>query len=471
MTSYRLTLCLSALMALAAGCGRGPYASPTALRNTNTYAKAVQAAAPERPDERAFDGISISYETNQLTVIFPAPVASGDTDGLAHTVKRLNPGEALKGDEAVLEFLALGVATLTNLAKPDGQVPLALFSPDCRPLSEGDLTSLGFKKWERTVYASTAMEKFPSAVFVFGSKAHPPGYYKMRGLFDARTHRPFTTGSSYSQVSSDYLGRLSVQYEAWHQTPLELVLDVELDGSVAVVTNPVADSVIPVPGGLVKIVGVWGGRINGSSSYGGTPSRVVVTLSESESRGGSNSFLVFACEPPGLAVHPECLDGSGAVINHSGAFGAGAIHSLGLKANKNDVKQVRLTVFTNHYSVILPVPPLPGLPPQNRQIRNLFNVRIPGVRLEREDDLRRLISSATETDFAYPPFGDIMPKGSFPMLRTNTTPAELLAEYSRHIPWGYRLAVDQQKQELRAQQTDLAKAVTWARQHLQRLFR
>ncbi len=458
-----------ALVALAAGCSRGPYSSPTALRNTNNYVKAVEAGSPGRLDPGAFDDISVSYETNLLKIMFPRPVSGPDSDGLAHSVKRLKPGEALKGDDAVLELLAVGVATLTNFAKPESQVPLEFFSPDGRRLSESDLTALGLKKWERTIYGSSRLEMFPGVAFVLGSKAHPPGYFSMRGLFDARTRRQLPTGFSYSQVTPDFVGRVTVEYEAWHDTPLELVLDVELDGRVTAETNLVANTLIPVPGGLVKIVGLWQGKITGSSSFGGTPSKVEVSLSQSDVE--NSSFLVFACEPRGLAVHADCLDGNGAVINQASSFGAGAIHSVGLKANITDVKQVRLTLFTNHYTAVISVPPIRGLPAENQQVRNLFKVRIPAVRLEREDDLRRLIGGVTEMDFAYPPFGDIVPKENFPMLRTNTTPAELLAEYIRYMPRGFRLAVDEQKQEIRLQKTDLAKAVTWVKQQLQRLFR
>jgi hypothetical protein len=464
-----LTICVSALIALAVGCSRRPYSSPTALRNTNSYVKAVQGTSPGRLDAGAFDGISVSYETNRLTVLSPGPASGSESDGFAHAIKCLKPGEALKGENAVFEFLGMGIAALTNFVKPEGQIPLEFFIPDGRRLSESELTALGFKKWERATYTSSRIEMFPRAVFVFGSKAHPPGYFTMRGLFDARTQRPLTSGSSYSQVTSNYFGRIDVQHEAWHATPLELVLDVELDGRVTVETNLVTNAVISVPGGLVKIMGLWEGRSTGTSSYSGTPARFEFTLSASAEE--KNSFLLFASEPPNLTVRAEGLDENGKVIDTAGGFGAGAFHSVGLKAHTEEVKQVRLNVFTNHYVVVIPIPAIPGLPPQNWQVRNLFAVRIPAVRLEREDDLRRLIGKVTEMEFVYPPFGDIMPKESFPILRTNTTPADLLAEYTRHMPWGFHLVVDEKRQELRPQQTDLAKAVTWVKQHLQRLLR
>jgi hypothetical protein len=425
----------------------------------------LRGTAPGPLDTGAFDRISISVQTNRLVLTNAGPGSSNENDGFEHLKEELKPGEALKCSNAVFQMVAFGVALPVSRGKTDSsRVPADYFSPDGRRLSEADLTSLGLKSWERGVNVY-AYEHFPKLRFLFGSKAQPPGWYSMVGLFDARTKRSLTSGCGYSQVASNYLGSLELEHQAWHATPLELVLDVQLDGRVVVESNLVAGTTIPVPGGMVKVLGVWDGKETSWSSIGnGGWSTMEIQLGPSGNE--SNSLLLYACEPPGLAVLVDCLDAEGKRIAQQGGSGGGAVRSLGLGAKVPEGSRVQLTVFTNHHLVSIPLGPIPGLPAENQGLGNLFAARVPWVQFQTEEEMREFIGRATQMSFLGPPTGNLMPAGHFPLVRTNTTPALLLAEFRPYLPRGYHLAVDERRQEIRIEPTLLVKGITWLRQKL-----
>ena len=417
-------------------------------------------ALPEVPDQ---------VHKRNLARVGPAHGRAAEHGLAAKGPAQLKPGETLKSDTSIFEVVAFGVVIPTNRIEADGQgksVPMEFFSTAGRRLSETDLKAIGLRKWETTEYLNS-YEHFPQLRILLGSKQQPPGYYSMVGLFDARTKRSLTLGSSYSQVSSNDFGRLGVEPHAWHATPMELVVDVQLDGRVVIETNLVADMTIPVPGGMVKVLGLWEGESKSWSSRGqgnGMPSTIEMRLANRE--GERNSVLAYACEPAGLAVHVKGLDAKGKVINERGGYGGGIIRSMGLKALPPDVRQLRLTVFTNHHRVVIPLPPVPSLSAGNLPVANLFDVHVPLAQFRGEYELRQFIGEVTQMNFAYPPGGDTMPTNLFPLTVTNTTPALLLVEYRRQLTNGCTVVVDEVKQEIHVEPTQAEKIRRWMKQNL-----
>lgn len=461
-----LAFCLVALAFT--GCERAPHSSPTALRDTNAYFKAISPTAPRALDPQALDRVTVTLEGDALVATYPeSPNANDESDGFSHVIEHVKPGQKLEGDGAQVEIVAL-TASGPGISKAptnqDRSFPLDFFSPDGKPLSQEKLKNLGFQKWEllgyeRDGYGNTD-EMFPKLHVMLGSKKYRPGYYSVVGLFDARTKQSLVNGFGYSQIYSNSHGRVEVRPRAWHATPMELVLHVELDGRFAVETNPVPELRVAVPGGEVKLLGIWNGSSRSSSTSSGS-GQSTLRLDLHNSDKDPTAIAAFVTEPRQLAVHFELLDAHGEVLGGTGGGSLNAIHVVRLRGRPADVKLVRFTVFTNHHRVVLTLPPIPNLPAENQNVDNLFNVRIPRVKITREYQLRELLEGTTQMRFAHTSWQNGVPTNMFPMLRTNVTPAQLIAEYRQSLTNRCTVVVDGKKNEIRVEPTRLEKIKQW----------
>lgn len=458
-----------------AACSRAPYSSPTALRDTNAYVKAISPAPSGAVDSTALDQITTAMEGETVVATLPAsPASENSSDGLEHVVKRLAPGEKLEGDGATFGMVAFSVSGPGISRAPaagEKNVALDFFAPDGRPLAREELKALGFRDWQLTEYVgggySYIDDAFPEVKVWFDSSKQPPGYFSPVGVFDARTKHALVGGNSYSQISGDNFGYAEIRPRAWHATPMELVVDVELDGKSVVETNAIPGMTVPVVGGLVQLLGVWDGDSSSWSSGSGSgrqTTRITLTLSQKENQ--TNAVALFVTEPPRLAVHCELLDEQGRKLVGDGGGASGGMRLVGLRGRATEVKQVRFTVFTNHHRVILTLPPIPNLPAAGLPAANLFDVAIPRLEILREYELRDVIEDMTQMRFAYPPGGNMVPTNLFPLTLTNVTPAGLMAIYRSHLTNNCTIVVDEARQEIRIEPTQFEKIRRWVKQKL-----
>lgn len=472
-SSSRVIFVLAILSLALAACKRPPQSNPIALRNTNSFAEAISPGVPAPLNLQALDVVQLKEEGQSLTVTLPEIRGKDQNDGFRHELKYLKAGEKLEGTDASFELVAFGVQVPgISRTNRDKTILWDSFDSQGRPLSSDELRARGFNKWEFSdwnVGASGGIDDaFPKLRVSFGSIKQPPGYYSLVGLFDARTKKSLVNGSSYSGAAKGQLGHVTVNPHAWHATPMEMVVDVELDGRTMVETNAVPGMQVEVPGGVVRLLGIWDGRVNSwSSQTGWSTNPATMRLKWQQRDGETNSFAIIVTEPPKLAVHVELLDAAGREISGSGGNSGSGVRTLGLRCAAEDVKRVRFTVYTNHYRVVCEVPPIPNLPGAGGPVSNLFAVHIPQVQIQREYEFRELIGALVQMDFRNPIVGDTMPTTLFPLSFTNITPAQMLLEYERYLTNGYGVVVDEKKNEIRVEPTRFEKAKRW----LMRLLR
>jgi hypothetical protein len=457
-------------------CDRPPHSSPTALRDTNAYFKAMSPPAPPRAlNVQALDQVSVTLEGQTLVATYPGNWSSGDeSDGFGHSLVRLKPGEKLEGADATFEMVAFAVSgpglskAMTNR---EHFVRLDHFAPDGKPLDADALKKLGLKKWDLEEYDYSSGGGldygFPKLKVRLGSVQRRPGHISPVGLFDARTRCAMNSGSGTWQIYSNSLGGVEMRVHAWHATPLELVLDVELDGKVVVETNAIPEMRVTLPGGEVKMLGLWDGSSHSWSSTGGSardPASMRIDLQRRDKE--TNALALFVSEPRQLAVHIDLLDGRGRILESSGGGSGSGLRVAGIRGRAEDVKKVRFTVYTNHHRVVLLLPPLPNLPPEYLHVDNLFETRLPQIRINYEYEFQRAIEQATQMKFKYSSWLPSMPTNLFPMLRTNVTPTELLMEYRRHLTNTCTVVVDEQKNEIRVEPTQAEKIKQWLKKKL-----
>ncbi|MEY4387825.1 MAG: hypothetical protein RLY20_3108 [Verrucomicrobiota bacterium] len=466
-------LCLGA--AAFVGCERAPYSSPTALRDTNDYFKAISPPLPRPLDLQALDQISLIFDGETIAATVPYDWNSrGDGDGFQHAVDHLSLGQWLSGDGASIGPIAYAASVPAK--SRDEAVVLEYFAPDGKPLGVTALSELGLKKLDWVEYDKFSKrgigEAFPKLRIVLGSTKQPPGFFRPVGLFDASTKRPLVSswGMSsweYAQIRTNAPGDLTTRVRACHGTPLELVLDVELGGKLVVETNLTPDMRVAMPGGEVRFLGLWGGALYSRGiSHGRAPKDSETIRFVLRGAGqGTGALALFVTEPRGLAVHIDLLNGNGAVLG-SGADGFCGVRDVRARSRAEDVRAVRLTVFTNHHHAVYTLPPIPNLLPENRAVGNLFDVKIPFVRVGDDYEFRQVIQEATLMEFSYVDWQNGLPKNLLPMVRTNVTAGQLLMEYRRNLTNTCAVVVDEKKNEIRIEPTQAEKIKRWLRQKL-----
>jgi len=248
---------------------------------------------------------------------------------------------------------------------------------------------------------------------------------------------------------------------------MEFVVDVELDGKSVVETNAIAGMTVAVPGGWVRMLGIWDGYSQSWSTTSGSAAGTQEYRINLGERGEeTNAVALFVTEPVKLAVHLELLDERGKEFSGNGGGTSGGMRMVGVRGSAAGVKQVRMTVFTNHQRVVLSLPPIPNLPVTGTKVANLFEVPIPRVYIQREYKLRELIGGLTQMPFQYPSSGDQLPTSLFPLTLTNVTPAELLKIYQGNMTNANSVVVDEQKLEIRVEPTRFEKIKRWIKQKL-----
>jgi len=458
-------------------CSRVPYSSPTALRDTNFYVRTISPPTPAALDPAALDQITASMDGKTLVVTRPTrPWTSEPDDGFAHSLKRLAPGEKLEGDGATFEMLAFSVSGPGISPVPtngESRVPADFFDPDGRPLSREQLGQLGFRDMQLKEYVRNSFRYpqscFPKLKVWFGSQERPPGYVWPIGCFDVRTKHLSVSDLGYSQISSNGPGYAELDTSLWHSTPMDLVMEVGLDGKVVVQTNASAGMTVPVPGGFVRLVGLW--NRGDSGERGLSPNRSAAGMETTRiafrpSKVQTNAMALFATEPRRLVVSCELLDSRGNALGGRGGSSSDGMRQVDLQGRVEDVKWVRYTVYTNHYRVVFRIPPIPKLPPASQNISNLFDVPIPLVQINSEDYLCAMIARPTQMRFRCLGTCPSMPTNLFPLTLTNATPADLLTLYRQSITNAYTVVVDDQKHEIRVELTPLEKAKGWVKQKL-----
>jgi hypothetical protein len=97
-----------------------------------------------------------------------------------------------------------------------------------------------------------------------------------------------------------------------------------------------------------------------------------------------------------------------------------------IEAEPGELKEVRFRYFPATHRVLVTIPELPGLPEENRNIENLFDVHIPYFRNQYEYAFQGGVAQLLQIQNTYIPL--TFPQGYFPLIHTNTTPRALFNE-------------------------------------------
>ncbi len=256
-------------------------------------------------------------------------------------------------------------------------------------------------------------------------------------VFDTRTRRVVTGAGIYRKTENlnIYEGDLAM----WHNSPVDIVVDVAYGPCDVIEFDPVPGKGYSAPDADLRLVD----RVDASgSSFGGSQSQVNIGLPRKpdETREG----LLFVCQP-GVRASPftiELLDADGAVI--SGGGGTSGMHALYFvpRDRSGDVERIRIIRRKTLRRVFFHLPYWPGLPPENANVDNLFDVHIPYVNLKEDLELERFFRSSLQLSEFRRTLGARRTAGFLPREYTDTSVRDILKEYVDALDAAYSLSSD-----------------------------
>src|SRR5207244_3073155 len=95
-------------------------------------------------------------------------------------------------------------------------------------------------------------------------------------------------------------------------------------------------------------------------------------------KGPESSFAFFSWpKSASIPIELEFLGAGGKALESAGGGSSDQLTTAAVRARANEVKRIRLKFFPNVHRLVFTIPELPGLPEENRNMENLFDVHIP----------------------------------------------------------------------------------------------
>lgn len=413
--------------------GKGLYSNPTAVRTNDTYLRAHAPATNIPPvPPTLFDSITVTESETEISIANPVVpyILSDRTFGTLH-VHHAGESQTVRIGDGSISLLYIGTAYGTNPPANPRQhaweVDGKYFKPDLTPIGPDEMLGV-LPKRERKMHFNG---EFPRVKFYFAGTNLPPMKALDFALFDARTRHPLTGG--HSRAGLHHAFRIETEAKLWHSAPVELVFTIAT-GPLETFSMPAREAAeLKFSGGHMRLILVTEHDLAGwsSSQQNGTNTMTFdlqASLTVANEDKPKTSF-VFFCWPMAskLPVDIEFLGADGKEL--PGPRGSGSSEQLltaSVQARPDEVHEVRIKYYPNVHRLIFTLPELPGLPEENRNLDNLFDVHIPFMRFRYEYAFRQNIAELVQ--MSEPRFQFNYPTNFFPATRTNTTARQLFHE-------------------------------------------
>ena len=202
-----------------------------------------------------------------------------------------------------------------------------------------------------------------------------------------------------------------------------------------------------------------GGSRGFSSSSDGRTNVVNISLGNGTPAGDERASFVFLSWPTAadLPLDIELLDDAGKPLPSYGSSSGSNVLVPSVRAAADEVKKIRVKYYPKLYRIIFRIPELPGLPEENRGLKNLFDARVPYMRLRQQWEIDDALRKLTQMNI----FMGSLPLNPtniyYPVIYTNTTTRAIFQDISRHLANPEdRLKTDPQKNEIEVARPPLA---------------
>lgn len=414
------------------------FSDPSVPRPNRSYDAVTTPREPAPPlTSNVFGSVTIRSNSNNLEIIIPQPQAPGELDPFGFQLRKASPSHhvALPPGSLHLNYMAVAWNVPTTNFDYSVNVPARFFTPELEPIPFDQL-SPRLNPWEATL---SYRGEFPEVKFAFTASNLPP--WKLLGmeLFDARTKRTLSTGYSHSSNPDGFY--LSTPAGLWHKAPVQAFIHLA-HGEPHVVDIPVHDFIEKNFGpARVKLAGILPGYSSGtSSSNDGRTNRVQVNFSSLPTE--TNSAVVMMVHPRAYRAPLDfaAIDQDGNKLESRGSTTSDSMHLLNIQASPDRIKFVRVLHYPHISRLQFDLPYIPGLPPENDAVTNLFDLKVPYVRMRYQDEFYSNLGTLLQLDISFRNLN--FPQGTFPLVYTNKTARQLLEDYLKFAPEQKQVRVD-----------------------------
>ena len=402
------------------------YSNPEALRTNDIY---LRAHAPptniSNLPTNILSAITVNQTTNETQISIPGPSLWTEVDYPPLEIHKTTASEPiLIGDGSVRLAYIASAWTIPRTNFPWSiELPAKLFTSDLDPASSNEVTDL-ISSSDRKLWFKG---EFPAARFFFVCSNLPSFKPLKIQAFDARTGHP-VLGSSYSMPARENLFWIDIDIRLWHQTPVELVTTIVTGPEQTFTLPPTPGAELRYPGGLIRLLAVSDTDFNSSSSSSDGRTNVF-TFSGSSSDSDNNdprcSFIFYSWPNARLQGELGFYDKKGKMRGYGGSSSENIIEAS-VFGRTNDVVEIRLRYLPNAHRLVVTLPELPGLPEQNRNLKNLFDLHVPYMRSRYDHDYQRNIAQLLQMQKSHLPL--TYSNAFFPVIHTNTTARALFNE-------------------------------------------
>jgi hypothetical protein len=412
------------------------FSDPAALRTNQDYERLMAVSKPsDLPEPKENPGMVIENLDTELTIREPGGLVTMAPIYPPSEIHRAAGTNAIQLGVGAISLRCIGVGYAAPKTNFDYviNIPAQFYTPDLKALSNPDLAGI-FSAWTWNTNVEFRGQ-FPTAKFVFTRTNLTEFKFIGAQVFDARTR--FNLMSSYSRSGDQDAFWSEGEISLWHQTPLELVLTVAIGPVETYTILPKTNETVRYPGGLLKLIGIVDGPVRGiSSMHDGKTNRVTLRkqtapLSQFDAQG---AFVFLSL--PGISDPPidiEFLNEAGKTVGTRGGSSSLRINMISLAEPIDRVKQIRVKYYSKVARLIFQIPEFPGLPAENRNLKNLFDARIPYIRFQNDWEAVSGLGRLTQT--GPPALISLNPTNTFyPLIFTNVTTRDLFLDLSKRLP-------------------------------------
>lgn len=392
---------------------------------------------------------SITMTTNLGKVRIEYPAAQGKAvNVMGFTLHMATNGETIQLGDTTINLKRIGqgwVPPGTNVNHYQSAVPARFYSPDLVPLMDADVLRDLPNQWERNVDCQNNMNGYRFDFAIQGTQ------WKVLDVsfYDARTHSSLINGSVSQHTKQGY--KFEAEPFIWHFAPVELVMDLAL--------GPVEEEEILPQTGATFTVGSAryyliytsdnsSGGYHGSGNDGKKSYLELLAPSAQPARKKECVLLFLGSPKPDQRTFDlEFLNAEGKPCETGGGSHSAESILQFIRGDLADIKKIRVRKFSVGHRLVFHLPGLPGLPSGNQSVDNLFKVRAPMLRFDREYEQIEYVRRITQLGLGNFPYTNV-PAGTYPRWFTNATPVEVLEDYGKLMGAQGDIYIDQEKLEI-----------------------
>lgn len=435
------------------------FSDPAAPRDHHEYDRLMATSNPgDLQEPKETPGTVIESSDTELTLREPGGVPNITRSYPPSEIHRAVGTNTVQLGRGAISLRCLGVGYATPRTNFEYviNVPARFYSPDLHPLQTPDLAGI-FRAWEWNTNVEFRGQ-FPTAKFVFARSNLADFKLMAAQVCDARTKYNLTSSSSRSGDQDEFW--YETEIALWHPAPIELLLTVATGPAETFTIAPKTNELVRYPGGLLKVIGIVDAPVRGMTSLFDGKTNSVTLRKQTTARSQFDPACSFIFQSlPGISDLPidlEFLDEEGRVIQTRGGNYSSRIILVSLAERVDRVKQIRVKYYSTVARLIFPLSELPGLPEENRNVKNLFNVHIPYTRFQSDWEMTSALSKLTQTG-PFPPIALNQMITFYPLVFTNITTRDLFLDVNRRLANPEdRLTIDPEKNSIEVAHPPLA---------------